>query len=333
MLFYLEQSIRDARTLRSGTPGAYRVVSREVHFVEVNMAGDVRVGGGAPYLDYRPATDEECAQLAALQPALFSAEQFGAAQERIATAYAINQLVPRHLEEVRRNRLELIAKTEAAVNERLTKEINYWDHRANELREHERAGRPNARLNWQKAKQRADELAARLDRRMSGLQQEKEIVAEPPIISGGTLIVPIGLLLGDRTPPEVLDTRITEQIAMHAVMDCERRLGHDPRDVSADKLGYDIESRDPASGELRFIEVKGRWAGADTVTVTRNEILCALNVPEQFILALVLVGECQAASTCYIRKPFTKEPDADVSSVNYDLHQLLMRSENPIGNT
>jgi len=40
---------------------------------------------------------------------------------------------------------------------------------------------------------------------------------------------------------------------------------------------------------LRFIEVKGRITGADTVTITRNEILTALNRPEQWILALVEV--------------------------------------------
>ena len=58
-------------------------------------------------------------------------------------------------------------------------------------------------------------------------------------------------------------------------------------DREFEKLGYDIESRDPRSGELRFLEVKGRVEGADTVTVTRNEILYSLNKPEQFILALV----------------------------------------------
>lgn len=53
-----------------------------------------------------------------------------------------------------------------------------------------------------------------------------------------------------------------------------------PRDVSADKCGYDIESRVPTEGRLRFLEVKGRIQGATSVTVTRNEILTALNKPE-----------------------------------------------------
>ena len=43
-------------------------------------------------------------------------------------------------------------------------------------------------------------------------------------------------------------------------MAAERGLGHEPRDVSAEKKGWDIESRDRAAGHLRFIEVKGRHA-------------------------------------------------------------------------
>ena len=49
---------------------------------------------------------------------------------------------------------------------------------------------------------------------------------------------------------------------MDAVMAAERRLGYVPRDVSAEKLGYDIESAVPGTGRLRFIEVKGRADGA-----------------------------------------------------------------------
>ena len=43
---------------------------------------------------------------------------------------------------------------------------------------------------------------------------------------------------------------------MDAVMAAERKLGNLPRDVSAEKKGYDIESRDPRLGHLRFIDVR-----------------------------------------------------------------------------
>jgi hypothetical protein len=35
----------------------------------------------------------------------------------------------------------------------------------------------------------------------------------------------------------------------------------------------------PGTGKLRFLEVKGRVSGAETITVTRNEILYSLNKP------------------------------------------------------
>ena len=60
----------------------------------------------------------------------------------------------------------------AAVKDRLTKEINYWDHRANQLKDQELAGKINAKINSGKARQRADELQARLQKRMANLVLE-----------------------------------------------------------------------------------------------------------------------------------------------------------------
>jgi hypothetical protein len=45
--------------------------------------------------------------------------------EQKAQGHALVTVVPEHLEEVRSRKLELIAKTRAAVKERLTKEISY----------------------------------------------------------------------------------------------------------------------------------------------------------------------------------------------------------------
>ena len=185
------------------------------------------------------------------------------------------------------------------------------------------------RLNAALAQQRADELAARLERRGQELALERQISATPPVVIGGALVVPVGLLLGERTPPELVDTRITEAIAMHVVMQAETRLNNHPRDVSKENLGYDVESLDPRTGRLRFIEVKGRRAGAETVTVTRNEILTGINSPHQFVLAVVEVQDGQAREPQYVRKPFGKEPDFGVTSVNYELKELLSRAEAP----
>jgi hypothetical protein len=116
---------------------------------------------------------------------------------------------------------------------------------------------------------------------------------------------------------------------MEAVAAAERRLGYEPRDVSDQNLGYDIESRVPGTGQLRFIEVKGRVEGARTVTVTKNEILTALNKPEGFILALVLVSDGEGRELRYVREPFNREPDFNVTSVNYDLSELMNLGREP----
>jgi hypothetical protein len=116
---------------------------------------------------------------------------------------------------------------------------------------------------------------------------------------------------------------------MQAVMEAEIALGHHPRDVHTQNLGYDIESLEPRHGRLRFIEVKGRRAGAETVTVTKNEILTGINSAEQYILAIVEVENGQAKSPRYVSRPFTHEPDFAVTSINYDLRGLLSDSLSP----
>jgi hypothetical protein len=224
----------------------------------------------------------------------------------------------------------LIDKTKAAVHERLTKEIVYWDHRSAQLARQEQTGR-TASLNSLQARRRCDELEARLQQRLAELEQERRLAPLPPVAIGGALIVPNGLLarlLGEdprQTDATARERQRIEQLAMQAVMAEERRLGYLPRDVSDLKCGYDVESRLANSGRLRFIEVKGRTADADTVTVTKNEVLTALNKPEDWWLAVVLVDGEQVAAPAYLSRPFQREPDFAAVSVNYHLDELLKR--------
>jgi superfamily II DNA or RNA helicase len=327
VLFYLEHSIQDAQTDRAGNR---HVVSKRMQFVEIDHDGKVINAGYAPYLDYRPVTDDERMQVsAALQEEWLKGDLEGKVTE-----FAVNELVPRHLNEVQARKLELVAKTMAAVKDRLTKEINYWDHRAEELKFQELAGRVNARINSGKARQRADELQGRLQKRMEDLEKERQLSPLPPVVIGGALIVPAGLLDrakgGREAEPSQFarDTVRVAKLALDAVLASERTLGFVPRDVSDEKCGYDVESRIPGTGKLRFIEVKGRAKGADTVTITKNEILTALNKPEDFILAVVEV-DGDMTTPRYVRSPFQREPDFGVTSVNYDLGDLLLRAEEP----
>jgi hypothetical protein len=362
VLVTLQHSIQDAKTDLSGKR---RIVSRRMQYVEIcpplfvgeglgeRSETTIRNAGYAPYLDYRPLLEDEQTVI----ETFLEKSNLPTDIEAEATRYAISQIVPQHLQEVKQHKEELIDKTLVAVKDRLTKEINYWDYRSAELKYQEEAGKINAKINSAKARARADELQARLARRIDELHQERRLSPLPPVVVGGALVIPVGLLQrlqGKREPKASMfarETKRVEKLAMDAVMAAEKKLGHEPKDVSSLKCGYDIESRIPETGTLRFIEVKGRIKGAETVTVTKNEIITALNKLEHYILAIVEVPPSEefnagdawkvkersnsykvredSCIVSYVKQPFQKEPDFAVTSVNYDLKELKERSQKP----
>ena len=259
----------------------------------------------------------------------------GAELEQSAQRYAVAQVVPEHVAEVRGARQPLIDKTRDAVQKRLSLEIAHWDNRAEQLKLQEQAGKVNARLNSAQARRRADRLEERLAKRLADLEQERQISPRPPVVLGAALIVPLGLLRTMQGGPETrpiaaaADTQAAAARARAIVMAVERGLGYQPTDREFEKRGYDIESRDPAGGRLRFIEVKGRVSGAASITVTRNEVLYSLNQPESYILAIVEFLENGDHYVHYLRRPFQREPDFGVTSVNYSFAKLLARAEAP----
>ncbi len=321
-LVYLEHAIQDART---DADGNRRTISTQMQFVEIDETGEIRGAGYAPYLDYRPVTDREYDILSAD----LEAEWLSRDLEREARNYAISEIVPAHRDEVRQRREVLVEKARNAVHERLTREIMFWDRQAIELRQQEEAGK-RPKLNSTLARQRATDLTERLDRRMRELEQERQISALPPVVVGGALIVPAGLLrelsedeAESQIVIDVAARRRIERLAMAAVMAHEEQLGNQPVDVSRQNYGWDVESRDPANDRLRFIEVKGRAPGSSTVTVTKNEILAAFNKGSDFILAIVFVEGDTADRLFHLVQPFTTRPDFNATAVTYDLNSLL----------
>lgn len=328
ILFYLEHSIQDAILTKSGDR---RTVSKQMLYVELDCEGSARHLHYAPYLDYRPLQPGELDIDSLLSRPECAWISHGLEQQ--AMSHAIAKVVPGHLQEVRGRRIGRIEKIRAAVKDRLTKEIGYWDHRAEELKIQEQAGRVNARLNSQEARRRADDLQARLQKRMEELNLEGQISALPPVVIGGLLVLPMGLLrvITGRTaiPSAPADIQAIATRARAIIMEVERNLGFEPIDREFEKLGYDIESSIPGTGRLRFIEVKGRISGAATITVTKNEILYSLNKPEDFILAIVELFPDDAYRVHYLRRPFQREPDFGVTSVNYNFADLLVRAGEP----
>lgn len=327
LLFYIENSIQDGTKLQNG---ARRIISKQLQFVELNEQDHAKNAGYAPYLDYRPATEDESTAI----------HQYAKTQawltndiEDHAISYAIEHIVPKQYAEVKKHKQEMADKVAKAVKARLTAEIQYWDMRALQLKEKEAAGKPNARLNSVNAQRRADELQARMQRRLSELEQEKKVSPCPPIIMGGALVIPQGLLNRLMGIPNAgglfgVNRSAIEKAAMDAVMLREYNDGFTPSDVSTENVGYDIESVIPMERRhggpcLRFIEVKGRQKGSTTITVTRNEILTALNKPDEYILAIVEVDGTTPQKPIYIRKPFNSAPDQGACSVNYEIADLL----------
>jgi hypothetical protein len=311
------------------------VVSRKLCFIEVRQDGSYQEAGNAPYLDYRPTSDAEAQ---ALHPELDASWLRSEEWERTALGFAIRTIVPGHIEEVKRQRLSLIDKVEREVKTRLQKEINHWDHRAQDLMAKERAGK-KTRLPARVAQDRANRLADRLQVRLEGLERERTISSRPPEIVGGALIVPIGLVRKylpkegteqHRQSPSAEARAAVEKLAMDAVMASERALGREPRDVSdARGLGYDIESKAPETGELYFVEVKGRAVGEATITMPRSEVLCALNEPEKFRLAIVQVANGQARAPVYVTEFDWGQPGFAQTSSTFSLASLLAQGGDP----
>ena len=327
-LFYLEHAVRDAVQLASNDR---RVISRELQFVEISESGEVRAAGSAPYLDYRPATDEERGLVRDELDQPWLSDNL----EQQALAFAAQHIVPEHLADLRKHRDELIDKSTQAVRARLTKEIAYWDHRAQELKAREEAGK-TPRINSTMARQRADDLEARLKKRLDRLVREKQLSPAPPVAIGGAIVIPQGLL--DRlnnVPDEDRDLTPDERaridkLAVAAVMEAERRLGRKPREMQHNNEGYDIESSAPAEpGRLRFIEVKGKAVGKTTVTVSATQIRYCCNQPDNWVLAIVQVDGDTAHEPRYLYGPFDQPPTFAEIGKNLDLKKLLKSAREP----
>jgi hypothetical protein len=123
-----------------------------------------------------------------------------------------------------------------------------------------------------------------------------------------------------------------EELATNAVRLAEGARGCRVVDVSAQKCGWDMTSYGPAVDgrlpESRHIEIKGRVKGASTVTVTKNEIFESWNQGAKYHLAIVLVGEDDSIDgPHYVPHPFKEEPGWAVSSINFELKELLDRAQ------
>jgi superfamily II DNA or RNA helicase len=324
--------------------GDDQVISKRLQFVRVLPDGSTSFAGWAPHLDLETLAPTDRPLLAATLAEPWLGAGLSAGLDQQALALAATTLVPEHYSEVATRRIVFVDKTLAAVHQRLTKEIDYWSDRFIKLSDDKAAGK-DVRLNLENVRRTLSDLEARLESRKKDLQLMRHVTSATPVVLSGALVVPAGLLQKLRGEPASLTSaswsafssdpaarsRI-ELLAMDAVRQAEESRGCRVVDVSAQKCGWDITYYPPATNgkqpDARHIEVKGRVKSANTVTVTRNEMLYALNQAGKFVLAIVLVGDNDAVEgPHYLRNVFTSEPGWGVSSSNFDLSELLTKAE------
>jgi superfamily II DNA or RNA helicase len=308
-------------------------LSKRMQFIRVNPDGSTAFAGWAPHLDLEPLAEADRPRL----KDLLAAPWIRTDQEQKAVSRAAATLVPEHYKEVATRRIEHVELTLAAVHERLTKEIGFWTDREIKLKDDSAAGK-DVRLNLDNVKRTLEDLQSRLDSRKKHLQAMRQIQNGTPVILGGALVVPAGLLRQLRGEGPALSAadaaarKRIELLAMNAVIAAEEAKGHRCADVSADNCGWDVTSYPPMLKGLqpnpKHIEVKGRVKGADTITVTRNEILYAFNQDDKFVLSIVFINpDDSIEGPYYVTKPFQREPDWGAASVTYTISELLKRAK------
>jgi hypothetical protein len=295
----MTQSIRDGHV-----PSL--TVSKRFDFVELTPDGTLREAGPAPYLDYEPRIEGENTAItqAAGDPWL------ARGAEAVAVGWAIEHTLADHYTDVTARVSPLVAKAKDQVRQRLTSEINYWDARNAELLDREAAGR-ELKIRPETAYRRARDLERRLESRLADLEMDGRLTAEPPVLVGAALVLPQGLidrLAGVRNSPAAQYARETAEVerrAVDAVLAAERVLGREPQEMSHNHPGYDVRST-PADGPVIRIEVKGRITGSADFVITRNEVLTAKNLGDDYRLALVDVspGGPESDQVRYLTRPF-----------------------------
>ena len=187
-----------------------------------------------------------------------------------ATAWLNENALVAFINEVRTERLAEVERIADHVKLSLTEVLQRTDEeigRAAEERDNNVIG---AEGRLAQAETRHAEVMARRDRRREEFERQRALTLQGVERLASVLILP-------HPERDTLDVRRlrphpeTEMTAMRVVMEYETAQGHQVNDVHEQDLGYDITSLDPASGELRLIEIKGLAAATGSILLTPNE--------------------------------------------------------------
>lgn len=250
--------------------GRGNTLHRQLFVVEVADSGEMRLRQPTVFLDLVPAE----AKIAANPPITSDRGEV----EQFLLERGLEPFLQR-VQQERQKELDTIARH---VEVSLLTLIDRQQRQVVELLQRKEQGEDVA-LALGEAERRLDELNARLERRRQEIQRERQLAIADLAHIGSALVLPHPER--ENFAPMVRDEEV-ERIAMEEAMRYERERGWTPEDVSAEDRGFDILSRHPASGGIRFIEVKGR-AGKGPVVLTRNEYKTAERLRNDYWLYVV----------------------------------------------
>ena len=286
LLVYLDHEITDGRMIR----GKPQVISRRSQYVEIDQEGNIFDPGYEPYIGYEPTSTKQRSDLAKY----LDLDWANNSAAEAARNWAIENMTEEHFRDTVGITKERIAKIRGAVADRLESQIQSWDIRAEEIKKQELEGNTPP-INSSKARANADDLAARMERRLAELDLEADIHNRPPIIATAALIVPQGLINQENgetnsvSPEAQANREETDRRAVETVMTAEKKIGRHPQEQRHNNPGFDIESSDPKSGRHYFIEVKGHLPHTSEISVTATQVQKAKSDPERWRLAVVSV--------------------------------------------
>jgi superfamily II DNA or RNA helicase len=236
--------------------GLGQVIHERVFGVELGASGEPFAADPVALGDLVPATVPNELPIVATLP-----EPLDWLHERLLEPF---------LDQVRWERLAELDRIARHVELSLTELLQRADEEIGRASADAEAGLQGAEGRLSQAETRHAELLARRDRRRRELDQQRALTLQGVERLTSVLVLPHP----EGEAPDVKPHRPnpeTEAIAMRVAIDHERAAGRGVEDVHERNLGYDVTSLDPASGELRLIEVKGLAGPTGTILLTPNE--------------------------------------------------------------
>ena len=293
-------------------------VTRHFDFIEVDSDSEGSMSNTAPYLDFEAPTADE---LIAAQ-SIINEMPATVNDDSVARRWAVELGMDASLKSERERVQQRVGKTRIQVKERLNKEINHWDTEHNRLLYSEDKGKSGA-VSASTAYERARALESRRDRRLQELDREEALVPMPPVVRGAAIIIPSSLLFVTSEEPDTAlfakNRKQVERRAVDLVLACERELGHVPEEMPQNNRGFDIKSR-RSTGEIVYIEVKGRIQGSDTFTITSSEVSFAQTQGASHRLALVSVSP-EGSELDEVRYVFEAFKDIQISQSTASINE------------